>query len=569
MKRLLSLFALILTLPLMGAAPAPAVHYDLAPVFEAGKLTAVAVTLRFQADADGETMLVLPDSWGGKDELYKHLEGLSVEGGTLREAGPSRRTVTHAPRAAITVRYRVRNGYAGDPDAEDDNPYRPIVRPGWFHLLGNTWVIEPAARSRQGARVTWSGWPNDWTIASDLQHPKDGVILSVGGVIESVALGGTDVKVIERPITGGTLRIAMRGDWPFRSEVFAGDVARVISVQRDFFNDVEGPFLVTLIPVEAPPGWQSVGGTGRTDAFALFSTRGDVEDELRGILGHEHIHSWIPGETLRMPHPEQIDYWISEGFTEFYAWRTQVRGGVWSLEQYVAELNDAFREYDNSSARTWPNAKAAEQFWSLRDAQRVPYRRGAFLAMRWDERLRRESGGRIDLDNVVLGLRDQVRAVKSVEDLQDARPALVAMLTAKGLDPRDDIARYVDAGEVTPMDGDWFDGCVIVTTAQIAVFERGWDVEKTAAAGVVAGLDPASPAYAAGLRDGMKILKREAGEPGDSRVGYVLRVQDGKAERVIRFQPEGKARKDLRTARLAEGLDAAGRERCRKAIGGI
>ena len=443
------------------------------------------------------------------------------------------------------------------------------MRPNWFHLLGNAWVIEPASRSRMSASVTWSGWPKDWTIASDLQHSKYGVALSLGGVVESVALGGKDVKIIERPISGGRLRLAMRGDWPFTAEALAKDVARVISVQRDFFGDVQGPFLVTLIPIEAPPAWQSVGGTGRSDAFALFSTRGDVEAELGGILGHEHIHSWIPGETFRMPHPEQIDYWISEGFTDFYAWRTQVRGGVWSLETYVATLNDAFREYDNSSVRTWPNAKAAEAFWTLRDAERLPYRRGAFLAMRWDEQLRRQSGGKLDFDNIIIGMRDQVRAAKSVEDLEDARPALIAMMISRGLDPRADIARYIEAGEVMPMDGDWFNGCVVISTAQVAAFERGWDVEKTAAAGVVAGLDPASPAYAAGLRDGMKILKREAGEPGDSRVTYVLRVQDGKAERLIRFQPEGKTKRELRTARLAQGLDKAGRERCRKAIGGI
>lgn len=569
MRRLLTLFALVLAIPLMGAAPAPRVDYELSPVFEAGQLTAVAVTLRFQADDDGETVLILPDSWAGKDGLYKHLDGIAVEGGTVREEGPARRVVSHSPDATITVRYRVKNAYAGDPDASEDNPYRPIVRPDWFHLLGNTWVIEPDSRSRMTASVTWSGWPKGWTIASDLQHPAAGVRLSVGGVIESVALGGKDVKVIERKISGGTLRVALRGDWPFKSGDFAKDVARVISVQRDFFSDVEGPFLVTLIPIDAPPGWQSVGGTGRTDAFALFSTRGDVEDELGGILGHEHIHSWIPGEIARMPDPEQIDYWISEGFTDFYAWRTQVRGGVWSLERYVAALNDAFREYDASSARAWPNAQVAAQFWSQRDAQRVPYRRGAFMAMHWDERLRRESGGRIDLDNVILGLRNQVRAVKSPADLPEARPALTAMLTARGLDPQEDIARYIDAGEVLAMDGDWFDGCVSISTAQVAEFARGWDVEKTGAAGLVTGLDPASPAYAAGLREGMKIIKREAGEPGDSRVTYVLRVQDGKVERLIRFQPEGKLRKPLRTARVAVGLDRAGRERCRKAIGGI
>jgi predicted metalloprotease with PDZ domain len=569
MTRLLSLFALLLALPLMGAAPAPVLTYELSPVMTAGRLTAVAVTLRFQADEDGETRLALPDNWGGKDALYKHLDSLTVEGGTVREDGATRRVVSHAPGAMLVVRYRVSNGYAGDPDAADDNPYRPIVRPDWFHLLGNTWVVQPDGRGRQAASVTWTGWPKDWAIASDLQHPKKGERLNLGGVIESVALGGRDVKVLSRKVPGGTLRVAMRGAWLFTNAEFTDDVAKVISAQRDFFDDVEGPFLVTLIPVEAPAGWQSVGGAGRGDAFALFSTRGDVGDELRGILGHEHIHSWVPREMVRMPEPEQTDYWLSEGFTDFYAWRTQLRGGVWSLEQYIAALNDAFREFDGSKARSWPNAKVAEAFWNDGAAQRMPYRRGAFLAMRWDEQLRRESGGRIDLDNVVLGLRNQVRAAETWDEVPEARPGLIAMMTARGLDPTEDIARYIDGGEIVPLDGEWFRGCVIVETMQVPVFDRGWDVAKTSSTGVVTGLDPEHPAYAAGLRDGMKILKREGGAPGDSRVAYVLRVKDGEVERVIRFQPEGKSKMPLRTARLAGGLDRAGRERCRKAVGGI
>ena len=65
MKRRISRFALLLALPLMGAAAPPVLTYELAPVMEDGKLTAVAVTLRFQADEDGETRLALPDSWGG------------------------------------------------------------------------------------------------------------------------------------------------------------------------------------------------------------------------------------------------------------------------------------------------------------------------------------------------------------------------------------------------------------------------------------------------------------------------------------------------------------------------
>ena len=51
MKRLLPLIVLLFALPLMGASAPPAVSYDLAPVMTDGRLTAIAVTLRFRGGA--------------------------------------------------------------------------------------------------------------------------------------------------------------------------------------------------------------------------------------------------------------------------------------------------------------------------------------------------------------------------------------------------------------------------------------------------------------------------------------------------------------------------------------
>src|SRR5262245_27734002 len=82
----------------MGQAPAGRVEYTLSPVLRDGALTAVAFDLSFRGEADGETRLLLPDSWGGENDLYRGVEALEVSGAEMRAgAGPAERVLTHRP----------------------------------------------------------------------------------------------------------------------------------------------------------------------------------------------------------------------------------------------------------------------------------------------------------------------------------------------------------------------------------------------------------------------------------------------------------------------------------------
>src|SRR6185436_12913525 len=92
-----------------------------------------------------------------------------------------------------------------------------------------------------------------------------------------------------------------------------------------FWQDPNDPFLVTLLPIIGTPNSQSLGGTGRGDAFALFATDNNPDSVINRILAHEHIHTWIPRSLGRMPNKDEArDYWFSEGFTDFYANRLLV-----------------------------------------------------------------------------------------------------------------------------------------------------------------------------------------------------------------------------------------------------
>jgi predicted metalloprotease with PDZ domain len=105
-------------------------------------------------------------------------------------------------------------------------------------------------------------------------------------------------------------------------------------------------------------------------------------------------------------------------------------------------------------------------------------------------------------------------------------------------------------------------------TERRKAFTRGYDADATRrGAGVIAGVDREGPAYAAGLRDGMQLVRREAGKIGDASVELAYRVTDGGGvERVISYMPEGKAEFEVQRLELTARpeVEAA----CRARLGG-
>lgn len=461
MSRLPSLIAIVMALALIGAAPipppAPEIRYALSPVFEGRALRAIAVELSFAGDADGETLLALPNDWGGNPGLWKHIQAIAVEGGVPRLAGPARRIVRHPPGAPLTVRYRLVNGYDGDPGPAAGNPYRPVIRPTWFQLIGDSTFITPEGRQGLPANVRWTGWPKAWRHASDLDHGEAGQALSLRDIVDSISVGGPGMTVHERAIEGGRLRFAVLGDWDFRTGALADELAAVIGTQRRFWGGEEGPFFVSLTPTAAGDGRRSSGGTGRGDGFAMFSTRNGA-GALRYLVAHEHIHSWVPGALGRMPADEREGYWFSEGFSDFYAYRSLLAAGRWSLEDYVARLNADLAAYDASPARGWSNARLAKAYWSDRAAQKLVYRRGMLLALRWDGMVREKTGATKDLDDVMLAMRAQGGAGREIAD-----GFALAMREVAGIDIAADLEALVENGAAFALPRDLPGKCAWIT----------------------------------------------------------------------------------------------------------
>lgn len=568
--RRLALIAAALT---MGAARPETVDYrlglDLQPD---GAPPTAAVEIRFRGDADGETRLELPDSWASGRDLHRYVYDLRISGGEVREDGPAVRVLTHRPNAKLTVRYRLRSAYEADPAGRDGNPYRgPLIRPQWTALLGEVAFATPDGREHLPATFRWGSLPKSWRVASDLEHGRMGRPMTVRDVVNSITFAGSDLTVAERPIDGGVLRYVTVPTPDYPADAFADRIARVISAERAFWNDVQGPYLVGFVPLAQSPGNRSSGGTGRGDAFVLYATPG-LSDVLRWTIAHEHTHTWIAGRTGSQPSgPEQMaTAWFHEGFTDFYMVRTLLRAGEVTPAEAIGRLNESLAGYDANPLRKADARRIVADYWKDRNVQRLPYQRGALLALKWDEAIRRKTGGKADLDDVMLRMRDHYQQFPHGQGPDVVTGLVSAAWVAADVDLRPDIAKYADGGAVVDLPEHLFDGCLDARVTVSPSYDSGFDHMASFETKIVKGVRRGGPAWNSGLRDGMRMtaIALKAGDLSREIV-LTLRPAKGGPARTIRYWPYGDTDVETRRLQLAPGLSGEALAACGRRIGGL
>ncbi|MBV8687151.1 MAG: hypothetical protein JOZ90_14910 [Alphaproteobacteria bacterium] len=537
------------------APPPPPVAYSLGVADGHG----LAVELRFAGDRDGETQIHLPDAWAGSKALWRGISDLTVEGGRVSGEGADR-TIRHRPGAPLVVRYRVASGGGGvEPSGEKA---RPTVDPDWFFFHGEGVFATVEGRALGPATFRWGKIPAGWTAVSDLDHLR-GRTTTADQVVESAAVGGKRLAVAIRIIGRAPLRVAIVGDWGFPADALAERMARIMAAEHGFWGEPAGPFVVTLAPLAAEPGVISSTGTGRGDGFSLLSTPGFALDQATRLLAHEYMHHWVPGLIGGQPEEGQArEFWFSEGFDDYLTSRTLLGSGLWSFEDYLADLNRVLLRYQTSPARAATGADIAAKFWEDQNVEQIPYDRGHLLALAVDARIRAASGGRKSLDDVLRAQRQAARTAK----LTGAPLFLATLKRVTGLDMTGEILRTADGAAGPALPADALEPCARIEPRPRRAFSRGFDLAATQAAHMsLRGVDPSGPAFAAGLRDNMRILKREAGEIGDSTKEIAYRVEDAGVERVIRYRPEGKETIVVQQAVPASSFDEG---LCRRLLGG-
>ncbi|HUR39777.1 MAG TPA: hypothetical protein VM240_01270 [Verrucomicrobiae bacterium] len=411
--------------------PAPVATDSVGVRFDAlSPAAGLALTLAVVGDADGETTFRVPGCCGIADaQRFVADVRFALDGQPLpAQRGRTGWTLRHAPRAPLTVSYRLVPSGVLTIDAGPLDQFRPIVQGDSFQLIGDSALLLPAGRtSTDVVAVTV-----DATRVADAAHFASS--FAPGNVVEravvsrtmlgrSLFVGGA-VSMQVRDTPSGRIGIVHDAMDPgVRVQDLHNDVLAIVAAERGFFHDADPWYLVSLRGgARRDPDINIGGGTGLHHALAVFAWSGldlahgeQHREQLRWVLAHEYFHNW-DGLTLRVatdPATRRDDasaYWFSEGVAEFYTMRLLTRAGLQAPSLSVAVLNDRLRRHAANPRRDLELATAGKRFWTDADAEQIPYVRGYLAAWQADLALSRASQGKRSLDDVVRELVARARA---------------------------------------------------------------------------------------------------------------------------------------------------------------
>jgi hypothetical protein len=237
--------------------------------------------------------------------------------------------------------------------------------------------------------------------------------------------------------------------------------------------------------------------------------------------------------------------WLTGGIGKLLADRALTRAGLLKADDTVGRMNEQDR---------------------ARDAQSTGY----ILALKWDEEIRRKTDGQVDLDDVVLRMRDHYRQFAPGQGPDVVTSLVSAAWVVAGLDLRPDIARYGEGSAAIPLPETLFDGCLDARVTVSPGFDSGFDHTASFAAKRLIGVRTRGPAWNSGLRDGMRLDAVDL-RPGDMTREIVLKVRPatGRAKaKTVRYWPYGDADVEARKLQLAFGLSGDRLAACGRKIAG-
>ncbi|MFV9883600.1 MAG: M61 family peptidase [Rickettsia conorii subsp. raoultii] len=276
-----------------------------------------------------------------------------------------------------------------------------------------------------------------------------------------------------------------------------------------------------------------MGGTGLTHSFTAFIPQGLDKQDYITLLAHEHLHNWT-GKKIRN-NLERLNYWWSEGFTDYYSRVLALRSSVITLEEFVEEFNKFFENYYLSPVINEPNNLIETDYWQDYAVQRLPYYRGFVLALYLDNFIKENNKSK-SLDNVML---DLFKTSKEQEFSSDYFKKIVKNYVPKGIDK--EINEYIEQGKTIDLAN--VAKVLPIEKITMGAYDHGFDRDALINNYTIKNIDENNNAYKSGLRNGDIVIKYDFPKWGSPDQIVTINTIKGKGK--FPFRPESANKKDI------------------------
>lgn len=422
------------------------------------------VEVQFTADSPADsTYFQYSNELWGENDIMNALSGF--EGATKKyrfrmDKDSNRIVVIHPGVKDLRFSYRIKQDHADDQMIFS----RPRVQNNFFHILGQSLFTVPESLFVHSeddpeikVHIEWVGFPESYTLHNMFgtqQRTQDFTVKLWSEFYHSLFVGG-DYRLHRFTHHSKDVYFAIRGNWyHYTDQQLVEELKKTVTTQREFWNDDRFDYYtVIMTPTvtiqDSSYKGQSMNGSGIHNGFMIQSSNNVFNNwsVMNYIFNHEMMHDWIGGK-IRMKH-EELNYWFSEGFTDYYTFKNRLRNGSLSATEWLNDFNtEIIKAHFDNPERNQPNYRIKDDFWNSRDVEKIPYRRGALFAFWLDQQILVKSGGKLSLDDFMreLLLQCEQNDVRFTDEL-------FLELTQKYLDQ--DISYFFQKHVLSGVDIDW------------------------------------------------------------------------------------------------------------------
>ncbi len=379
-------------------------------------------------------------------------------------------------------------------------------------------------RRSEPVRVTFDDVPAGWDAVAELAAGPDANTF-VASSYDALVDAPTEIGKVEqiRWEDGGAKYRVVLDAKDVRKDRLTDYLKKITSSETKMmggapFSEYTFFFHIGLYP--------EVGGGGMEHANCTAISASGVES-AGAVAAHEFFHAWNV-KRIRPQSLEPVDFtkeqytralWFAEGVTSTYSAYTLERTGLWTRDQFYADLAAQISELQSRPAHTWQSVEESslDAWLEKYDDYRTPersisyYNKGQIVGEMLDLAIRDASDNGKSLDDVLRGLNDQYAKQRKFYDESRGIEEVAESAAGKPLDAF--FADYVAGAVEIPYDTFLNAAGLALKIEMRDTADMGfWTVGRGPGVPVtVSQVEPGSAAQGAGLKPGDALITVNGG----------------------------------------------------------